>query len=170
LPKVWSAVIRQPISADAQMLSPTGSSWHAFTSFILFVRQVVRHFFWVVGIEEKHFDSFCRHFVAHGMPALPSKHGAYGFWNALGRWDGGVWWQSSASRAVLMHALVAGLNGCGASVVVVVEVVVVVVVALAVVVVTCACTVPRRSTAPVRSPTVTIFDRRNMAQSPCAGW
>src|SRR5215469_16412845 len=152
------------------MVSPTGSSWHAFTSFFLFVRQVVRHFFWVAGIEEKHFDSFVRHFVAHVMPALPSKHAAYAFWNALEHCDGALWWQSFASRAFRMHALVAGLNGCGASVVVLVVVVVVVVVALVVVVVTCACTVPRRSTAPVRHPTVTIFDRRNMARSPCTGW
>jgi hypothetical protein len=72
-----------------------------------------------------------------------------------------------ASRAFLMHSLVALLNGCGASVVVVV---VVVVVALAVVVVTCACTLLRRSAMPVRNLTVTIFDGRTMAQSPCAGW
>src|SRR6516162_6274067 len=153
------------------MLSPMGSSWQAFTSFFLFVRQVVRHFFWVVGIEEKHFDSFPRHFVAHVMPALPVKHAAYAFWNALEHWDGALWWQSNSCCAVLMHSLVAGLKGCGASVVVVVEVVVVVVVlavvvvaltvvvvALTVVVVTCACTVPRKSTAPVRNPSVTVLD------------
>src|SRR6516164_4760867 len=117
------------------MLSPMGSSWQAFTSFFLFVRQVVRHFFWVAGSDEKHFDSFVRHFVAHVIPALPSKHAAYAFWNVLEHWDGGVWWQLSASRALLMHARVAGLKGCGASVVVVLVVVVVVVVALLVVVV-----------------------------------
>src|SRR5262249_16374702 len=150
------------------MWSPMGSSWQAFTSFFLFVRQVVRHFFWVAGSEEKHFDSFPRHFVAHVMPALPSKHAAYAFWNALEHWDGGVWWQSSASRAFPMHSLVAGLKGCGASVVVVVAVVVVVV-ALAVVGVTCGGPAPRRGGVPGRTPTCTIVDGRTMAQSPCAG-
>jgi hypothetical protein len=125
------------------------------------VRHAVRHFFWVAGIEEKHFDSLVRHFVAHVIPALPSKHAAYAFWNMLEHWDGGVWWQLSASRALLMHARVAGLKGCGASVVVVLVVVVVVVV-LAVVPVICACTVPWRSTMPVRTPTTAIFDGRDM--------
>src|SRR5262249_50710217 len=96
------------------MVSPIGSSRQAFTSFFLFVRQVDRHFFWVDGSEEKHFDSFVRHFVAHDMPALPSKHAAYAVWSALERWDGSLWWQSSACCAFLMLSLVAWLKGCGA--------------------------------------------------------
>jgi hypothetical protein len=133
------------------------------------VRQVFRHFFWVAGSEEKHFDWAVRHFVAHVMPALPAKHPAYAFWNSLEHFAGAVWWQSSASRAFLMQSRVAWLNGCGANVVVVVEVVVVVVAGLMVVVVTCACTVRLRSTMQVRNPTVTVFDGRNMVRSPWAG-
>jgi hypothetical protein len=72
-----------------------GSSRQAFTSLLWLVRHAVRHFFWVAGIEEKHFDSLVRHFVAHVIPALPSKHAAYAFWNALEHWDGGLWWQAS---------------------------------------------------------------------------
>jgi hypothetical protein len=132
------------------------------------VRQVFKHFERVLGTELKHFDSFVRHFVAHFMPVDPAKHAAYAVWNALEHRPGGVCWQSCSCRALLTHWRVAALNGCGWSVVEVVEVVVdvVVEVVLAVVVVTCACTVPRRTTMQVRNPTVTVFDGRNMVQSP----
>src|SRR5262245_65445441 len=98
------------------------------------------------------------------MPVDPAKHAAYAVWNALEQRPGAPW-QSCSCRALLTHWRVAGLNGCGWSVVEVVEVVVDVVVVVAV----CACTVPRRSTMPVRSPILTVFDGRNIPQSPCAG-
>src|SRR5262249_10128187 len=153
------------------MVSPMGSSLQAFRSALRFVRQVFKHFELVLGTELKHFDSLVRHLVAHFMPVDPAKHAAYAVWNA-GEQREGAPWHWSACRALSMHSLVAGLTGCGCSVVEVVVVVVLVVVvpALMVVdVVTCACTVPRRSTMPVRNPTVTVFDGRNMTQSPCAG-
>ena len=152
------------------MLSPFGICLQAAVSALRFVRQVFKHFERVLGTELKHFDSFVRHFVAHFMPVDPSKHAAYAVWKALEQREGAPWhW--SACRALWMQSRVAGLNGCGWSVVEVVDVVVdvVVLVALAVVVVTCACTVPRRSTMQVKNPTVTVFDGRNMVRSPWAG-
>jgi hypothetical protein len=149
------------------MLSPFGICRQAFVSALRFVRQVFKHFERVVGTELKHFDSFVRHFVAHFMPVDPAKHAAYAVWNALEQRLGAPW-QSCSCRAFLTHSRVAGLNGCGWSVVEVVEVVVdvVVLLAFAVVVVTCACTVPRRSTIQVRNPTLTVFDGRNMSGLP----
>src|SRR5215471_787683 len=127
------------------MWLPFGICRQALVSALRFVRHVFKHFARVLGIELKHFDWFVRHLFAHFMPVDPAKHSAYAVWNALEQRPGGVW-QSCACRALLMHSRVAGLNGCGWSVVVVVDVVVVVV--------TCACTMPRRTTMQVRNPTV----------------
>src|SRR5262245_1550128 len=104
------------------------------------------------------------------MPVDPAKHAAYAVWNALEQRPGAPW-QSCSCRALVTHWRVAGLNGCGWSVVEVVEVVVDVVgeVGLAVGAVTWACTAPRGTTMRVRNPIVTVVDGRNMVQSPRAG-
>jgi hypothetical protein len=166
LVKLSRAVVRQPESPAAQMLSPSGISLHALTSFFRVVRHVFLHDFFVVGTFATHLSSLVKHFVAHFWPSVPAKHLAYA--------DSKVFLQSAACvlthclnacRASLTQARVAGLNGCGSSVVLVDVVVLVVVTDVAV----CARAVAVTSTAPARIPAARIVDARIIVKSPCRG-
>jgi len=165
LVKLSRAVVRQPESPAAQMLSPSGICLHARTSFFRVVRHVFLHDFFVVGTFVRHLSSLVKHFVAHFWPSVPAKHFAYADWNAFlhSSFVPAHWLYSC--RAALTQARVSGLNGCGNSVVLVEVVVLLVVTVVAV----WARAVPVTSTAPARIPAARVFDTRIIVKSPCRG-
>ena len=145
------------------MVSPCVSRLQAFVSFFRLVRHALRQVFFVVGTAARHLFSFVSHFVAHFCPELPAKHLAYAVWNCWTQTSRELGQFRNACFAARMQSRVAGLNGCGRSVVVVLVLVLVVVVLLMVVVL-CACPVPRSKTTLARIPTVMVFDTRNIGR------